>query len=93
MKQLKNKKIALFSAFIFFSLLAGNSWALDKLERRQQELDQTQKEFSWWPTDAKPAPVKDREQSGYWWWPEVPGQSRPWGNRGYVYVYKIIYDY
>lgn len=51
------------------------------------------KRFSWWPTDAKPAPVKDPERSGYWWWPEVPGEARPWGNQGWVYVRKIIFDY
>ncbi len=51
------------------------------------------KRFSWWPTDAKPAPVKDRDRSGYWWWPEVPGEARPWGNQGWVYVRKIIFDY
>ena len=49
--------------------------------------------FSWWPTDSKPAPVKDANRSGYWWWPDEPGQARPWGNQGYVYVRKIIFDY
>ncbi len=51
------------------------------------------KRFSWWPTDAKPAPVKDENRSGYWWWPDLPGQARPWGNQGWVYVRKIIFDY
>ena len=51
------------------------------------------KRFAWWPTDAKPAPVKDQSRSGYWWWPETPGQARPWGNQGYIYVRKIIFDY
>jgi outer membrane protein OmpA-like peptidoglycan-associated protein len=51
------------------------------------------KRFSWWPTDAKPAPVKDEYRSGYWWWPEIPGEERPWGNQGWVYVRKIIFDY
>ncbi len=49
--------------------------------------------FSWWPTDAKPGPVKDPDRSGYWWWPDVPGQARPWGNQGFVYVRKVIFDY
>ena len=57
------------------------------------EIEQMQKDFEWWPTDAKPAPVKDEERAGYWWWPSEPGEARPWGNRGFVYVYKIIYDY
>jgi len=64
-----------------------------KSEKRQMELEQLQKRFEWWPTDAQPAPVKDEKRGGYWWWPDQPGQARPWGNRGYVYVYKIIYDY
>ncbi len=51
------------------------------------------KRFSWWPTDAKPAPVKDGDRSGYWWWPDIPGEARPWGNQGFVYVRKIIFDY
>ncbi|OGW82943.1 MAG: hypothetical protein A3C47_06565 [Omnitrophica bacterium RIFCSPHIGHO2_02_FULL_51_18] len=49
--------------------------------------------FVWWPTDSKPAPVKDQQRSGYWWWPDQPGQQRPWGNQGYIYVRKIIFDY
>lgn len=62
-------------------------------ERRQQDIDELQKKFEWWPTDAKPGPVKDEERGGYWWMPTEPGEARPWGNRGYIYVYKIIYDY
>ncbi len=49
--------------------------------------------FVWWPTDSKPAPFKDPDRSGYWWWPDQPGQQRPWGNQGYIYVRKIIFDY
>jgi outer membrane protein OmpA-like peptidoglycan-associated protein len=61
--------------------------------RREQEIKTTQETFSWWPTDAKPAPVKD-EKGGYWWWPQQPGSVKDlWGNRGYVFVYKLIYDY
>jgi outer membrane protein OmpA-like peptidoglycan-associated protein len=51
------------------------------------------KRFSWWPSDAKPAPVKDPNRSGYWWWPDVPGEVRPWGNQGWVYIRKVIFDY
>ncbi len=57
------------------------------------EDEQLAKRFSWWPTDAKPAPVKDPDRSGYWWWPETPGEARPWGNQGFIYVRKIIFDY
>ncbi len=49
--------------------------------------------FSWWPTDAKPGPVKDENKSGYWWWPDTPGVARPWGNQGWIYVRKVIFDY
>lgn len=53
-----------------------------------------QERFQWWPTDALPAPVEDKERGGYWWWPNEPGKIEPlWGNRGYVYVRKIIFDY
>ena len=60
---------------------------------KKAEIEKTSKEFQWWPTDARPGPVKDEERSGYWWWPTAPGKARPWGNRGYIYVYKIIFDY
>lgn len=55
--------------------------------------EQIARQFAWWPTDSKPAPVKDEFRSGYWWWPEIPGQARPWGNRGFIYVRKVIFDY
>jgi len=70
------------------------AFAADKETRRKAEIEHAQKEFDWWPTDAKPAPVKDETKGGYWWWPTEPGQQGPlWGNRGYVYVYKVIFDY
>lgn len=62
-----------------------------KVKTREDEA--LAKRFEWWPTDAKPGPVKDPNRSGYWWWPETPGQARPWGNQGFVYVRKIIFDY
>jgi outer membrane protein OmpA-like peptidoglycan-associated protein/LysM repeat protein len=54
-----------------------------------------QQKFSWWPTDAQPAPVKDEQKGGYWWWPQKAGQAEGplWGNRGYCYVAKVIFDY
>jgi len=73
--------------------LSASSFAMDNVERRDKEREALQKRFEWWPTDAQPAPVKDEERGGYWWWPTIPGKMTPWGNRGYVYVYKIIYDY
>lgn len=51
------------------------------------------RKFAWWPSDAKPAPVKDENRSGYWWWPDAPGEVRPWGNQGWIYVRKVIFDY
>ncbi|MCM8814308.1 MAG: OmpA family protein [Candidatus Omnitrophica bacterium] len=74
--------------------LAVNGFALDRPERVKKEKEDMSKEFSWWPTDATPAPVKDEERGGLWWWPQKPGKVGPlWGNRGYVYVNKIIFDY
>jgi outer membrane protein OmpA-like peptidoglycan-associated protein len=85
----------LFTLVAFLPTTASAAW-LDKQtreEKRKKELETMQKDFDWWPSDAKPAPVKDEKSGGYWWWPKEPGQVRPWGNRGYVYVYKIIFDY
>ncbi len=88
------KKIKIPILFISIFLFLNNlSLASDREENRKNELDELQKKFSWWPTDALPGPVKDTEHGGYWWWPNQPGKITPWGNRGYVYVYKIIYDY
>jgi outer membrane protein OmpA-like peptidoglycan-associated protein len=62
-------------------------------ENREESLNSLQKRFDWWPTDAKPGAVKDKVKGGYWWYPTSPGKVKPWGNRGYIYVYKIIFDY
>jgi len=88
-----SKKLVSFLLVSVFSLVFISGCVIDKEARRKAEMDTLQKEFSWWPTDAKPAPVKDENRSGYWWWPQQPGASTPWGNRGYVYLYKIIFDY
>lgn len=90
---LKNLFIFLWLT-LFLSLLTNPAYASNKKEeKRKSGLEELQKRFQWWPTDAKPAPIKDPERAGYWWWPNQPGEIRPWGNRGYVYVYKIIFDY
>lgn len=93
----KMRVVIFFISFLFVILLPGifitSSFALDREERRKNDLDELQKKFSWWPTDALPGPVKDEARGGYWWWPVEPGKIAPWGNRGYVYVYKIIFDY
>jgi len=91
MKKIFQEKIGL--AIVIFILAGLSGCALEKSYLRKAELEELQKKFSWWPTDAKPSPVKDEECGGYWWWPNQPGKVMPWGNRGYVYVYKIIYDY
>lgn len=93
-----NGLFRIITVFLLVTFMPTVSFAVpfDKKERedlRKQELEEMQKEFSWWPSDAKPAPVKDEERGGYWWWPEAPGEARPWGNRGYIYLYKIIFDY
>ena len=61
--------------------------------KRKAEMEELQERFAWWPTDATPGPVQDTKRGGYWWMPRIPGEARPWGNQGYIYVYKIIYDY
>lgn len=88
----KSPDIVAGCRFIFF-LAGGIASGEERKAKREQELRELQKRFEWWPTDAKPGPVKDEERGGYWWWPEEPGKIRPWANRGYVYVYKIIFDY
>lgn len=95
------KKDKLFNNLFLFLIITLSVFLINNLsyaqsekeERRQQENEELQKRFEWWPTDAQPGPVKDSESGGYWWWPTTPGQKMPWGNRGYVYVYKIIFDY
>ena len=65
-------------------------------EQRAEQLKKLQEDFAWWGTsDAQPAPVRDQDRGGYWWMPKGPGPTSPkvWGNRGYIYVYKIIFDY
>jgi len=91
-KKIKIIVIALFLVFSFCSY-SRSSERLSREERKKKQLDELQRRFEWWPTDARPGPLKDPERGGYWWWPTEPGKIRPWGNRGYVYVYKIIFDY
>lgn len=78
---------------ICFASVAMTGCAANREARKKAELEALQKKFEWWPTDAKPSPVKDQQRGGYWWWPAEPGKIKPWGNRGYIYLYKIIYDY
>lgn len=85
--------LGLFSALLIFSIFVMPVFAGTNEERKNEDLKRLQEKFTWWPTDAKPNPVKDEKTGGYWWWPTAPGQASPWGNRGYVYVYKIIFDY
>ncbi|MDD5195040.1 MAG: OmpA family protein [Candidatus Omnitrophica bacterium] len=81
-----------FTAAVILGSFALNGYTAGDEEKRKQDIEATQTRFDWWPTDAKPSPVKD-EEGGYWWWPTTPGQASPWGNRGYIYVNKIIFDY
>jgi outer membrane protein OmpA-like peptidoglycan-associated protein len=67
-----------------------------RAQQRDKDLQKLQKDFSWWPTDAQPSAQKDEDRGGYWWYPSKPGEKskdRLWGNRGYIYVYRIIEDY
>lgn len=72
---------------------AAPSGALSFPKVMTPEDERQARRFDWWPTDAAPGPVKDESRSGYWWWPDQPGTVRPWGNQGYIYVRKIIFDY
>jgi outer membrane protein OmpA-like peptidoglycan-associated protein len=87
------KVFSVVLAVSFFLSVSGVSYAQEREDERADNMKELQEKFSWWPTDAKPGPVKDEEKGGYWWMPTTPGKMRPWGNRGYVYVYKIIFDY
>lgn len=86
-----------------FAVLAQNDQAADLFKVAPEEFEKADKlekadqgphtsVFRWWPTDAKPGPVPDDDvnKHGLWWWPEVPGKAAVWGNRGFVYVWKII---
>ncbi len=79
--------------------LISSAFALDQASReegRSKDMQKLQEKFSWWGTsDAEPAPVRDTDRGGYWWMPKKPGPKSPkkWGNGGYIYVYKIIFDY
>jgi len=88
----KRKGLVTVLSFGVLFVLVLSGCATDRQARKKAEIDAMQKEFEWWPTDAKPSPVKD-PRGGFWWWPAEPGKIKPWGNRGYVYLYKIIYDY
>ena len=96
-----NRKKYFLKARLFLILCVGlfsfefcsETYAVSKEERKKQESQDLQERFKWWPTDATPGPQKDAQMGGYWWWPKTPGEMRPWGNRGYIYVYKIIFDY
>lgn len=81
-------------SLLFILTVQSSAWALNNNNEHKTEFDALQQKFDWWPTDAKPAPVKDNDRGGYWWWPTQPGNVGPlWGNRGYIYVNKIIFDY
>jgi outer membrane protein OmpA-like peptidoglycan-associated protein len=85
---------AICCAAIFCFLSVSPALAARGEEEKKKEEQALQQRFKWWPTDAQPAPVEDQEKGGYWWWPQQPGQVGPlWGNRGYCYVRKIIFDY
>ena len=87
------KKITLAFIVAFTFVCTFFSYGGTNPERKEKDLQELQGKFQWWPTDATPGPVKDEERGGYWWWPANPGAASPWGNRGYIYVYKIIFDY
>jgi hypothetical protein len=64
--------------FVFVNMASAESKQAKEI-KREEELKELQKRFEWWPTDAKPGPVKDPERGGYWWWPTEPGKAHPLG--------------
>ena len=97
---MKSGKIARITVLIIiFSFLFTSAFTLAQVSRedsRAKDVQKLQEKFSWWGTsDAQPAPVRDADRGGYWWMPKEPGPKSPkrWGNGGYIYVYKIIFDY
>ncbi len=97
---MSSKKIGRMSvSMMAFLFLISSVFAMDQAsreEKRSKDVQKLQKKFSWWGTsDAEPAPVRDADRGGYWWMPKRPGPKSPtkWGNGGYIYVYKIIFDY
>jgi len=93
--RIKFSRLLTILVLVSFSLSGSSlSFAANREERKKKEEQQLQERFKWWPTDALPAPVKDPQAGGYWWWPITQGKIGPlWGNRGYCYVRKIIFDY
>ena len=89
------KMISIITMILFIAGLAIAADVTDKADTKRLQQEEFQKKFDWWPTDATPGPVEDMEQGGYWWWPTQPGpkSGKVWGNRGWVYVRKIIFDY
>lgn len=82
--------------FVFLFGSAPAPAQVSREESRAKDMQKLQEKFSWWGTsDAQPSPVRDAEKGGYWWMPKKPGPNSPkiWGNAGYIYVYKIIFDY
>lgn len=93
MRSFLNKVVSVGLVLSTFLFMSGIACAQEREDKREGEMKELQEKFSWWPTDAQPSPVMDEEKGGYWWMPTTPGKMRPWGNRGYIYVYKIIFDY
>jgi len=84
---------------VLVALMISSAMAVEQLSRqesRAKDVQKLQEKFIWWGTSgAQPAPVRDAERGGYWWMPKKPAATSPkiWGNGGYIYVYKIIFDY
>ena len=47
-------------------LMSESVFGLSKDEKREKEMQDLQEQFTWWPTDATPGPVKDEERGGYY---------------------------
>ena len=60
------KKTLLVTAILLLCSSIGYADYKEQREmHREKELNELQKRFEWWPTDANPGPVKDPERGGY----------------------------
>ena len=94
-KILAGSKLLLLLTFTVSALMvSGCATTAQRQARNDQQSKEMQGKFAWWgKTGATPAPVKDDQRGGYWWWPTKPGQPvRVWGNGGYIYL-RTIFDY
>ena len=53
------------AVFILASLIPSFAEEAAEKASKEEQVKEMQERFEWWPTDAKPMPVKDKEREGY----------------------------